>query len=96
MKDKNKMRFKNVTDLIGREIQIDTIESFLLYMDSSQEVTIKGCNEVVLCEETEICLKHDTETIVIKGTELRLQIYSYNETRIGGTIRCICFAAEEG
>ena len=80
--------------MIGRDVCIDTIESFGLYMDSAGVLAVKGCRRVSVCEENRIVLHAPCGTVLITGERLRLMLFSPQETQIGGMIGSICFNNE--
>lgn len=89
-----KNNLRNITDRIGRNAQIDTFESFLLQMNSSKELTVKGCKSVCSCTPDEIILKHRYGTMFIHGEDMKIPVYSEYETVISGKVYTLNFLWE--
>ena len=88
-------RLQKLSDAIGREVCIDPIESFGLHMDSAGDLTVKGCCRISVCENGRIVLYAGRGPIDIQGTDLRLTVFSPQETQVGGNIEKICFTCGE-
>ena len=91
MKERKDHRIRKLSDRIGREIYIDTFESFLLQMNSSDELTVRGKAEVRLSGSEEIMLDYPDKSIQILGERLCLLVFSESEAVISGRIEKIAF-----
>ena len=89
-----KHHLRIITDRIGRDAQIDTFESFLLQMNSSKELCVKGCTSVCGCTPDEIILKNRYGTMQILGADLKIPVYSEYETVISGKVCTLNFLWE--
>ncbi len=83
---KMKNKFRQFADRFGRKVEIDTFESFLMQMNSSGELTFKGCTNVMHCTENKICLNCSYGIVNIIGMQLNVPRYSSDETSVSGTI----------
>ncbi len=87
-------RIMMLTDKLGRELEINTFESFFLSLNSVNELYIKGCGTIISCSEKELYLKGTGREIHIMGTNLMIQAYTESELLIKGKVRSISFDKE--
>lgn len=95
MSGNKQSKIRKLTDAIGRDVCIDTIESFGLHMDSAGVLTVKGCCRVSLCEDSRIVLHTERGPIGIRGAALQMLLFSPQETQVGGKIETIGFTDGE-
>ena len=91
MNGNKQSKIRKLTDAIGRDVCIDTLESFGLHMDSAGVLTVKGCCRVSLCEDSRIVLHTERGPIGIRGAALQMLLFSPQETQVGGKIETIGF-----
>ena len=91
----NRNKIRLFTDSVGRSMDINALQSFLLQMDSSETLRINGCRSVEKYDEEEILLQCFYGLICISGSALRMPLYSQNETVVCGMIKEIRFEWEE-
>ena len=87
-------RIMMLTDKLGRELEINTFESFFLSLNSVNELYIKGCGTIISCSENELYLKGTCRKIHISGTNLMILAYTESELLIKGNFRSISFEKE--
>ena len=83
----NGIPFRRITDRIGHEMNIDTFESFSLFMDSVGVVSIQGCKRVQYCSNQRIELIGYDRIVIIEGDNMQILLYSKPETIIKGYIQ---------
>ena len=81
---KNKLR--RFRDRFGRKVEIDTFESFLMQMNSSGELTFKGCTDIMEFTQSDITLNCSYGIVNIIGLQLMVPKYSSDETTVSGKI----------
>lgn len=82
---------RDLTDKIGRDLEIDTFESFSVHMNAGGELRVKSAASVHVCTDAEIVLVCRDRIVQIKGCELRLLYFAPEETVVAGRIEHICF-----
>lgn len=70
---------------------IETFESFLLQIDSSGELSVKGVKRISLCEENEVSLDCRYMSVSVRGKRLFVRLFSEEETTVSGEIENISF-----
>lgn len=91
MKEKKNNSLRLIADSIGRDMHIDTFESFLLQLNSSGELSVKGAKHISLCTENEVQIDCRYFSVDIRGTYLSVKLFSEEETVVSGKIDGISF-----
>lgn len=86
---KKKSLVRRITDSIGKEVGIETFDSFLLQIDAMGELSVKGCQKLLVCEEDRIEMDCGSRMIGLAGKGLRVDTFSESLTRISGMINGI-------
>ncbi|MCH5198334.1 MAG: YabP/YqfC family sporulation protein [Oscillospiraceae bacterium] len=91
MKEKKSNSLRLLADSIGRDIHIESFESFLLQLNSSGDMSIKGAQHISLCSENEIGIDCSYMSVDIRGSDLSVKLFSEEETIVAGKIDGISF-----
>gem|GEM_PF-4323855 len=91
MSQKKNGSLRLLADSIGRDMLIDTFESFLLQMNSSGELSVKGAEHISLCTEKEVEIDCEYMSVDVRGDNLSVKLFSSEETVISGKIGGISF-----
>ena len=78
--------FRKITDKIGREMDINTFESFYISLDSEGVLSVQGCKSIRFCSENRIELIGYDRIVLIEGENMQVLLYSKPETVIKGII----------
>lgn len=91
MKEKKNNSLRLIADSIGRDMHIETFESFLLQLNSAGELSVKGARHISLCTENEVGIDCSYMSVDIRGIGLSVKLFSEEETVISGKIDGISF-----
>lgn len=74
-----------------RDAELDANDSFYLEMNSSGELSVKGCRDINAFSDTGVMIVSDDFFIDVKGTSLQVKEFSPEITVIAGIISDIGF-----
>ena len=84
-------RARLFADRLERKTELEVKESFLLQLNSDRTMSITGCNNVSFCTTEEILLQCRYGIVRVRGTDLRIPVFSESDTVISGCVTDIAF-----
>ncbi len=82
----NSIPFRKITDKIGRELDINTFESFFVSLDSEGVLSVQGGKSMRFCSDNRIELIGYDRIVIIEGEDMQVLLHSKPETVIKGKI----------
>ena len=89
MLEQEKQKLRSRADRLGRYVQIDTFESFLLQMNAAGEIAVQGCVSVLQCDEDTVVLLCERFVLSVNGKNLSLAYLAGRDAGVSGHVEKI-------